>query len=215
MWLIKQKKNRKLYTKSGLKIKTENNEEEEEDDEIDENAVPLPPVEKTSDGKYAFGRLDASVIDVYKGTNAVVIMMDPIKPWTFDYVKKEMKKIPQTIHTLLIVNFKDEISKRLVSEREIKEYVATIERDNFYYIEASMKDCFGLRPVYTFLNLPFLQIQKNTILERLKRSEEEFVTAKDELRILTEKADYKKYLEELKSSKIAKKEEKKKLKKPR
>jgi len=128
----KAKKNRKLYTKSGLKIKTDTNEEEEED-ETDENAVPLPPVEKTSDGKYAFGRLDASLIDVYKGTNAVVIMMDPIKPWTFNYVKKEMKKIPQNIHTLLIVNFKDESSKRLVSEREIKEYVATIERDNFLF----------------------------------------------------------------------------------
>lgn len=38
--------------------------------------------------------LDAEFLDVYKGTNGVIMVMDLTKSWTFDYVQRELPKIP-------------------------------------------------------------------------------------------------------------------------
>lgn len=40
--------------------------------------------------------LDAEFLDVYKGTNGVIIVLDLTKTWTFDYVQRELPKIPGT-----------------------------------------------------------------------------------------------------------------------
>jgi hypothetical protein len=48
-------------------------------------------------------RLDAETIDVMKGAHAVIFMVDPTKKWTFDYVKREMPKIPSNVRVLIIV----------------------------------------------------------------------------------------------------------------
>jgi len=41
--------------------------------------------------------LDASVLDVYAGAHAVVFMVDPSKPWTVDYVTRELAKCPEHV----------------------------------------------------------------------------------------------------------------------
>ena len=59
--------------------------------------VPLKPAgTKTKDAsmtiqdptKTVLPPLDATTVDVYKGTHAVVVMIDPCKEWTFDYAVK-------------------------------------------------------------------------------------------------------------------------------
>ena len=47
--------------------------------------------------------LDASTIDVMTGTHAVIFMVDPTKKWTFDYVMREMNKIPSHVWVLIVV----------------------------------------------------------------------------------------------------------------
>ena len=34
--------------------------------------------------------LDASVLDIYKGTHAAIFMCDPTKRWTFEYLEREV-----------------------------------------------------------------------------------------------------------------------------
>lgn len=46
--------------------------------------------------------LDAEFLDVYKGTHGVILMMDITKNWTFEYVSKEISKIPAYIPVLLL-----------------------------------------------------------------------------------------------------------------
>lgn len=41
--------------------------------------------------------LDAEFLDVYKGTHGVILMLDITKNWTFEYVCKELPKIPSDI----------------------------------------------------------------------------------------------------------------------
>lgn len=60
--------------------------------------------------------LDAEFLDVYKGTQGVILMMDITKNWTFDYVCKELPKIPSDIPVLLLGNHCDMAHHRMVSQ---------------------------------------------------------------------------------------------------
>ena len=52
---------------------------------------------RPEDGKHALMPLDATVLDVYSGAHAVVFMVDPSKPWTVDYVTRELAKCPEHV----------------------------------------------------------------------------------------------------------------------
>ena len=52
---------------------------------------------RPEDGKHTLMPLDASVLDVYTGAHAVVFMVDPSKPWTVDYVTRELAKCPEHV----------------------------------------------------------------------------------------------------------------------
>lgn len=43
------------------------------------------------------------MIDVYKGTHAVILVFDPIKKWTYEYAQQEIDQIPNNIQILLLV----------------------------------------------------------------------------------------------------------------
>ena len=56
---------------------------------------------RPEDGKHALMPLDATVLDVYTGAHAVVFMVDPSKPWTVDYVTRELAKCPEHVRASL------------------------------------------------------------------------------------------------------------------
>ncbi len=41
--------------------------------------------------------LDAEFVDVYKGTHGVVFIFDVTKMWTFEYIDRELPKVPAHI----------------------------------------------------------------------------------------------------------------------
>lgn len=59
--------------------------------------------------------LDAEFLDVYKGTHGVVLMMDVTKAWTFEYVCRELPRVPQDIPVLILGNHCDMAHHRVVS----------------------------------------------------------------------------------------------------
>lgn len=63
--------------------------------------------------------LDAEFLDVYKGTHGVVLMMDITKLWTFDYVCRELPRIPQDIPVLILGNHCDMAHHRVVSVGQV------------------------------------------------------------------------------------------------
>lgn len=77
--------------------------------------IELPPQGSVGSGSYTVSNLDAKTVNVYKGkifnefkdewkgTHAVIIMMDPLKKWTFDYAKREIDSAPEGIDILLVV----------------------------------------------------------------------------------------------------------------
>ncbi|CAB3382053.1 Hypothetical predicted protein [Cloeon dipterum] len=118
--------------------------------------------------------LDAEFVDVYKGTNGVLFVLDMTKAWTFDYVQRELPRVPGHIPVLILSNRCDMQHHRTVAAEvvagfaEMQERVAPVR-----CAEASMRNGFGLRYLHKFLNIPFLQLQKESLLQQLNTNERE------------------------------------------
>lgn len=67
------------------------------------------------------------------------------------------------------------------------------------YSESSMRNGFGLKLLHKFFNLPFLQLQKETLLRQLERNEAETQATIQELDIYcdSDDANYNKFLDNL------------------
>ncbi len=60
----------------------------------------------------------------------------------------------------LQANFKDSLETVVVTEKVVRGWLQS-RKQTVVYLEASMKNCYGLIGVKTFLNLPFLKMQVN------------------------------------------------------
>lgn len=70
--------------------------------------------------------LDAEFLDVYKGTNGVIIMMDITKTWTFDYVQRELPKIPSHIPVIVLGNHCDMSHHRTVTTDHMTYFIDSL-----------------------------------------------------------------------------------------
>ncbi|XP_050296885.1 rab-like protein 6 [Anthonomus grandis grandis] len=146
--------------------------------------------------------LDAEFLDVYKGTNGVIMVLDLTKSWTFDYVQRELPKVPGHIPVIIISNHCDMSHHRTVTTDHITYYIESIASTRSAQIrhtEASMRNGFGLKYLHKFFNLPFLQLQKESLLKQIERNESETKATSQELDMFAEsdEANYAKFLDNL------------------
>uniref|UniRef100_A0A8D8XQ90 Rab-like protein 6 n=1 Tax=Cacopsylla melanoneura TaxID=428564 RepID=A0A8D8XQ90_9HEMI len=154
--------------------------------------------------------LDAEFINVYKGTNGVILVFDITKKWTFDYVQKEMEKIPGNIPVLILGNRCDQAHHRAVQVEDPKYYIETLNRPvPTRYAEASMYNSFGLKFLYKWFNLPFLQLQRETLLGQLETNKRETDVTAYELDVYeqTDESNYDLFLEKLSAKRRSKAEQ--------
>lgn len=71
--------------------------------------------------------LDAEFLDVYKGTNGVIVMMDITKTWTFDYVQRELPKIPNHIPVIVLGNHCDMSHHRTVTPDHVTYFIDSLQ----------------------------------------------------------------------------------------
>lgn len=151
--------------------------------------------------------LDAQFVDVYKGAHGVLMMMDMTKPWTFRYVERELNKVPPHLPVLVLANHRDMGEHRLVQTEEAVALIDHLERPDrsppVHYAETSMKNGFGLKYIHKFLNLPFLLLQRETLLKQLQVNAEDTESTLEELQIHkeTEEQDYEKFVSMLEKRK--------------
>ncbi|XP_074598991.1 rab-like protein 6 [Brevipalpus obovatus] len=147
--------------------------------------------------------LDAEFIDVYKGTNGVIMVFDITKPWTFEYVQRELPKVPVNMPVLVLANHRDMGHHRAVTEDQVRGFIESIDRDNgpgqLRYGEASMRNGFGLKFLHKFFNLPFLHLQRETLLKQLETNSREISVTCQELDVLenSDDQDYDRFIEAL------------------
>ncbi|XP_026484318.1 rab-like protein 6 [Vanessa tameamea] len=128
--------------------------------------------------------LDATFLDVYKNATGVILMMDITKPWTFEYVVKELTRIPADLPVVILGNHCDMQHHRQVHPHHIEQamhHAKMTRTAPIRYAESSMRNGFGLRLLHKFLSVPFLRLQKTSLLEQLQRNQKDMEEIEREL----------------------------------
>eukprot|EP00002_Diphylleia_rotans_P004080 TRINITY_DN12937_c0_g1_i1.p1 TRINITY_DN12937_c0_g1~~TRINITY_DN12937_c0_g1_i1.p1 ORF type:complete len:1015 (-),score=348.11 TRINITY_DN12937_c0_g1_i1:166-3210(-) len=162
--------------------------------------------ESASPGRYQLHALDANTVDVYKGCHAVLMVVDPTKKWTFEYAQEHIPLIPEDIEVAIIANSRDLYTRWAVSSEEMRTYVDSLER-RIHFFETSMVDGFGISSITSFLNIPFLKIQRHVFVQKLEKNKEELDSAFAEVALMSKEQNYAfylKWLEQKKESKLRK-----------
>ncbi|RIA82123.1 hypothetical protein C1645_835870 [Glomus cerebriforme] len=160
---------------------------------IDNNqgpVTPTSPVRSATESSPDQLTLDAETINVYRNTHGVILLFDITKNWTFDYAIKELKKIPEHMAILLLGNFGDLSSQRVITKSQIYQSIAECNRlrvteyppaNMIRYVETSMLTGFGLEYIHKYLGIPFLQLQKDILRQQLELKTKELGTLLDTL----------------------------------
>jgi len=160
--------------------------------------------------------LDAGFIDVYKGTHGVIMLFDITKPWTLEYVKKETETVPSHIPILILANFTDMGHHRQVSKLQLAGFVENLQRGGgsseageVRWAESSLRNGFGLKFLHKFFNVPFLSLQRQSLLQQLHINSRDLAATQDELDLYmsSDEADYSVFSDNLTSRRRAAAEE--------
>jgi len=199
VWDVVDKASRRKGS-GGLKIGVEGQDgldvdPSDDDGERASRAEPPPKAPgANAQGSFAVDKLDAETVDVYKNCHAVLFLMDPRKKWTFDYIERELPNVPKNTFVLILVNYRDAPqNQRVISEYEVQEFARN--SGNFIRcIECSMKNCYGMKGIRCFFNLPFLNLKRQYIIQQLKENEADLDAADQELDLVNSEQNYEFYL---------------------
>lgn len=149
--------------------------------------------------------LDAEFLDVYKNCNGVIMMFDITKQWTFNYILRELPKVPTHVPVCVLGNHRDMGEHRVILPDDIRDLIAGLNRpmgaSYIHYAESSMKNGFGLKYLHRFFNIPFLQLQRETLLRQLETNQLDMDATLEELCVQqeTEDQNYEIFLENIES----------------
>ncbi|XP_067087445.1 rab-like protein 6 isoform X1 [Osmerus mordax] len=137
--------------------------------------------------------LDAEFLDVYKNCNGVIMMFDITKQWTFDYISRELPKVPTHVPVCVLGNHRDMGEHRVILPNDIRDFIDGLNRplgaSYIHYAESSMKNGFGLKYLHRFFNIPFLQLQRETLLRQLETNQLDMDATLEELSVQQETED--------------------------
>ncbi|KAL0092277.1 hypothetical protein J3Q64DRAFT_1634143, partial [Phycomyces blakesleeanus] len=103
--------------------------------------------------------LDASTVDVYRNAQAALFLFDVTKPWTFDYVNQELANVPSNMAVLILQRIDD----------------GAIKPNLIRYAETSLKSGMGLKYIYEYFGVPFLQLMMDTLRKQLEIKSHEII----------------------------------------
>ncbi|XP_051518454.1 rab-like protein 6 isoform X2 [Myxocyprinus asiaticus] len=137
--------------------------------------------------------LDAEFLDVYKNCNGVIMMFDITKQWTYNYIIRELPKVPTHVPVCVLGNYRDMGEHRVILPDDIRDFIAGLNRhlgsSYIHYAESSMKNGFGLKYLHRFFNIPFLQLQRETLLRQLETNQLDIDATLEELTVQQETED--------------------------
>ncbi|XP_069842137.1 rab-like protein 6 [Dendropsophus ebraccatus] len=151
--------------------------------------------------------LDAEFLDVYKNCNGVIMMFDITKQWTFNYIMRELPKVPSHVPVCVLGNHRDMGEHRVILPDDVRDFIQSLNRrpgsSYIRYAESSMRNSFGLKYLHKFFNIPFLQLQRETLLRQLETNQLDIDATLEELSVQqeTEDQNYEIFLEMLENNK--------------
>ncbi|XP_075041464.1 rab-like protein 6 [Mixophyes fleayi] len=168
-----------------------------------ESTLKLENEPQEGDGDLA---LDAEFLDVYKNCNGVIMMFDITKQWTFNYITRELPKVPSHVPVCVLGNHRDMGEHRVILPDDVRDFIQSLNRrpgsSYIRYAESSMRNSFGLKYLHKFFNIPFLQLQRETLLRQLETNQLDIDATLEELSVQqeTEDQNYEIFLEMLENN---------------
>ena len=92
-------------------------------------------------------------------------------------------------HSLTQVNFRDVPKFHQLKRADIDRFLAR-QPARLRSLECSMRDCFGLKELYAFINVPFAQLRLAALKVQLRRAEADIESALAETELITRHQDY-------------------------
>lgn len=161
---------------------------------------------KVEEGSHMFTpTLNSNIMDIYKNAHAVILMVNPQKKKSWRYARKIIKKVPHELDIIIMINFKDLESGFKVTKKEIDKWAASHEKDTkrkVFILESSMKDCFGIKNLFTLLNVPFCKLKIDSVKKELKRLKDEYKGNLEEVDLNLQSSDYNQFKNWLKNGNI-------------
>uniref|UniRef100_A0A671PLA5 Rab-like protein 6 n=1 Tax=Sinocyclocheilus anshuiensis TaxID=1608454 RepID=A0A671PLA5_9TELE len=121
------------------------------------------------------------------------MMFDITKQWTYNYILRELPKVPTHVPVCVLGNYRDMGEHRVVLPDDIRDFIAGLNRplgsSYIHYAESSMKNGFGLKYLHRFFNIPFLQLQRETLLRQLGTNQLDIDATLEELTVQQETED--------------------------
>jgi len=153
--------------------------------------------------------LDATMVDVYSNAHAAIFCVDPSKKWTYEYVLREIEKVPTHLPVAICLNFRDyPASKRILhlddDEQEVARLFSETRPIRPFVFETSMLNNFGLKALSTFLHVPFLCLKRTNLESQLKQNTSHIVQAQEALRTMKTSSSYEQYQRKIEDSQEAK-----------
>ncbi|GMR31915.1 hypothetical protein PMAYCL1PPCAC_02110 [Pristionchus mayeri] len=180
---------------------------------VQPNVLKLSNTVTTGGDEYEDAVCDARFVDVYKGAHGVILIFDVTKQWTWEYVQKEALKVPTNLPILVLANRRDMGHHRQMTDDQISHWVHGFNRDHpspdgftrCRWTCSSMRNAFGLRFVHLFFNVPFLILQRETLLRQIETNKVEIAGSFAELDCYSETpdADYDVFAEAVNNSRRA------------
>lgn len=157
-----------------------------ETDVDDDAPAGLPEAEAASEEAEGAGQLpvlDASVVDVFKDAQSAILCVNPGSESSWEYATKRMDEVPADLPILVLLNFRDLKPEEgsWVTKEEAEAAIKERGRLGFA-CEGSMANCFGLRPIYEYLSIPFYRHKQQSLRKQIDIAQGHMDEACDELR---------------------------------
>lgn len=156
---------------------------------------------------------DATTVDVYRNAHCVIMMFDVTRRETFNYVRTAILSVPPDMLIIIIANFVDQVTHRVVSDDEVEALCRSCRRTSTplmtsllcarvdpsvsfepQWICASMTTGFGMRPLHSYLHVPFTFMKLVEHEAKLKAFYEQVSLYNSELAEIREHQNYEEYM---------------------
>eukprot|EP00742_Colponemidia_sp_Colp-10_P003654 GILJ01003889.1.p1 GENE.GILJ01003889.1~~GILJ01003889.1.p1 ORF type:complete len:722 (-),score=105.96 GILJ01003889.1:126-2291(-) len=154
------------------------------------------PSMSQKEGSHAVAHLDAMTVNVYQGAQLVVFLYDPFRPETYEYVKQEIHRVPDTLQVLVLSNFRDKPGPFAVTPSSVQSFARSLD-GTFVFFECSLLNCYGLSALHQYLSLPYWRMKRAMVERQLKEIDSEMKQTESEFLRLSTNQNYDAFLKGL------------------
>ena len=132
------------------------------------------------------------------GCDVVAFLIDPRSKASLTYVKNELPAVPPDSDILIMINFKDLVTKDpslyAITPENLRELAGASDGRRLTTFEVCLKDCYGLKTLQTIMNRPFIASQMKQLRSQLEELEVQLEGTQQEIQTYISSTNYDTYL---------------------